>query len=83
MGIWKNESILVMKKIKNFISFNVISKFVKKPEKKLLWSVEDFEKGKRWARTVPDPENPNRSLWDKCYSREDSVETLHKLNQYI
>jgi hypothetical protein len=72
-----------MKRIKNFVSFNIISRFVKKPEKKLSWTVEDFEKGKKWARTVQDPDNLNQSLWEKCYSREDSVETLHKLNQYI
>jgi hypothetical protein len=73
-----------IKRIKNLWYFYVVSIFVKKPIKQLTWSVKDFNQGKLWAKTQRDPSNPNKSLWDLCYEkRNDSVETLHNINQYI
>jgi len=58
--------------------------FTKTPTKKLTWSVEDFNLGKRWAKSQPHPTHKNKTLWDKVHNiREDSCETLHKLNKEI
>lgn len=57
--------------------------FVKKPLKKLTWSVEDFEIGKKWAKCQPHPFIRNKTLWDLCYDRVDSVNTIDNLNKFI
>lgn len=57
--------------------------FVTKPEKKLSWCVKDFEKGKKWAMTQPHPFLKNKTLWDLCYDRIDSVNTIDNLNKFI
>lgn len=73
-----------MKTITNIWNFFIASRFVKKPLKPFTWTVEDFRKAKRWAKTQRDPENTKRSLWDRYYSvRQESTEVLHNINQYI
>jgi len=60
------------------------SLFVKKPDRRLTWSVEDFEWGKKWAMSQPHPFNKRATLWDYIYSpRFDSVEVLHEINKRI
>lgn len=58
--------------------------FVKKPNRKLTWSTQDFEWGKKWAKSQPHPFNKYKSLWDYVYSpRYDSVEVLHEINKRL
>lgn len=57
--------------------------FTKKPTKKLNWSVEDFELGKNWAMTQPHPFRKGKTLWDLCYDRIDSVNTIDNLNKFL
>lgn len=59
------------------------SLFTKKPQKKLGWSVSDFEIGKRWAKTQPHPFQKYKTLWDFCNDPGDSVYTLQNLNNFI
>ncbi len=73
-----------MARLINLWNFHVLSMFVEKPKEHFLWTVKDFRKAKKWAKTQKDPENPKRSLWDRCYSgRLDSAEVLHNINQFI
>lgn len=58
--------------------------FVKKPNRKLLWTVGDFKWGKKWAKTQPHPEFKNKTLWDAaCASGADSTEIIHEINKKI
>ncbi len=58
--------------------------FVKKPDRKLTWTVSDFLWAKRWAETQPHPKFKNKTLWDFVYSkRSESTEVLHELNKRL
>jgi hypothetical protein len=58
--------------------------FVKTPTRPLMWSVEDFKLGKRWAQSQPHPTQNGKTLWDKVHDRrEDSCETLHNINKEL
>lgn len=58
--------------------------FVKKPDRKLTWSVDDFKWAKRWAKTQPHPTMKNKTLWDAVYSpRFDGTEVLHEINKRL
>lgn len=58
--------------------------FVKKPNRKLTWTVRDFQWGKKWAKTQPHPTIKNKTLWDAIYSpRFDSTEVLHEINKKL
>lgn len=58
--------------------------FTSKPEAGFLWSVEDFEAAKKWAKSQDYPENPRISLWEGVSSiSADSTEIIHNLNQYL
>lgn len=78
-------------KLKNFIDnkffFKLVLKikslFVSKPEKKLSWTIEDFKKGKKWAKTIPHPYSAKLTLWDYCLDKGDSALTLHNINKFI
>lgn len=60
------------------------SLFVKKPDRKLTWGVNDFNWGKRWAKTQPHPTVKNKTLWDAIYNpRFDSTEVLHEINKRL
>lgn len=54
----------------------------KVPTEELNYSVKDFEKGMRWAKSLPHPSINNRSL-DEYFHRWDSVEILAYLNELI
>lgn len=57
--------------------------FLRKPEKKLNWTVKDYELGRSWAKSLPHPFIKNKTLWDLCYDRTDSVNTIHNLNKFL
>lgn len=58
--------------------------FSSAPNYPLTWSQEDFEKGMKWAKSQFDPDDPNRSLWDRVYiPRKDSVDILNELNKFL
>jgi hypothetical protein len=58
--------------------------FIKKPNRKLLWTVEDFNWGKKWAKTQPHPKFKNKTLWDAVnVPNGESVEILHEINKNI
>lgn len=57
--------------------------FAKKPKSKLSWTPEDYEMGRRWAQSLPHPFRKNQTLWDLCYDRVDSVNTIHNLNKFL
>lgn len=59
------------------------SLFVKKPLKKLTWCTQDFELGKNWAKTQPHPFMKKKTLWDLCYDKVDSVNTIDNLNKFL
>jgi len=67
--------------------FNMLLKirslFVEKPVTKLTWTVEDYEKGRNWAKTQPHPFLKNKTLWDLCYDKVDSANTIHNLNKFL
>lgn len=54
-------------------------KFYSKPSRVLAWNVEDFEIGKKWAKSQPHPHYDKYDLWDYLKTR-DSVEILHYIN---
>lgn len=57
--------------------------FVRKPTKKLTWTTQDFELGKNWAKCQPHPFLKRKTLWDLCYDKVDSVNTIDNLNKFI
>lgn len=58
--------------------------FVKKPDRKLMWTVKDFKWGKKWAKTQPHPRSKNKTLWDALYNKSsESTEVLHELNKRL
>ena len=57
--------------------------FVKKPKTKLMYSPEDYEMGKRYALSEPHPFIKGKTLWDLCYDKYESVNTIHNLNKFI
>jgi hypothetical protein len=54
----------------------------KVPIKELVFSVEDFSKGMRWAKSLPHPFISSMSLYDYFY-RWESAEILAYLNNLI
>lgn len=58
--------------------------FVKMPDRKLNWTVRDFELARRWASLQPDPKGNRSSLWARIYSpRKDSVDILDEINTIV
>lgn len=58
--------------------------FVVKPNRKLLWTPNDFKLAKSWAKTQPHPTNRFKTLWDSIYSpKKDSVDILHEVNKKL
>jgi hypothetical protein len=57
------------------------SLFVKTPERKLTWTIQDFELARKWALSQPDPKGQRSSLWARVYSpRKDSADILDEIN---
>lgn len=65
----------------------VVSRFnkriVSKPEKSLTWTVEDYQKGMRWAKSQPHPYRKGKTLWDLCYDKYESTYTIDNLNKFL
>ncbi len=48
------------------------------------WSVEDFNKAKKWAQSRLHPSYEDKTIWDVVYSvRYDTAEVLHEINKFI
>jgi hypothetical protein len=55
-----------------------------KPNRKLLWTPNDFKLAKNWAKTQPHPTRRFKTLWDSIYSsKKDSVHILHEVNKKL
>ena len=54
-----------------------------KPTQKLTWSNEDYKKGERWSKGQPHPFLKNKTLWDFCYDKDESVHTIHNINKFL
>ena len=52
------------------------------PTRELQWNVEDFELGKKWAKSLPHPYIESSDLWE-FLKNKDSVEILEHLNEKI
>lgn len=63
--------------------YKILFFFSKKPRKKLIWTVEDYEKGRKWALSQPHPVKKNLTLWDFVYDRYESTYTIANLNKFI
>ena len=57
--------------------------FVKKPKRKLILSPEDYEMGRRYALRQPHPFKKGKTLWDLCYDKYESINTIDNLNKFI
>ena len=66
-----------------YLILKMKSWFAEKPTKKLCWSTRDYEMGMNWAKTQPHPFIKNKTLWDLCYDRIDSVNTIDNLNKFL
>jgi hypothetical protein len=53
------------------------------PTKKLTWTTEDYEKGRKWALTQPHPYLKGKTLWDYVYNPIESVFTIDNINKYL
>lgn len=65
------------------IILKIKSWFVKKPTQKLKWTSEDYVLGKNWAKTQPHPFIKGKTLWDLCYDRHESVNSIDNLNKFL
>ncbi len=80
-------------KLKNFIYnlknvfFQILlmfrSLFVKKPSRKLLWTVADYKLAKKWSKSQKHPYLKLKTLWDYCEDRYESVYTIQNVNNFI
>lgn len=53
-------------------------------EQPVSWSVEDFNKAKKWAQSRPHPSHKDKSIWEVVYNvRYDTAEVLHEINKFI
>jgi hypothetical protein len=53
------------------------------PTKKLTWTTEDYEKGRKWALTQPHPYLKGKTLWEHVYDSRESVYTIDNINKYL
>jgi hypothetical protein len=74
---------MLMNMIYFFCLLNFRRLFVSKPRKKLSWTTEDYERGRKWAMAQPHPFKKGKTLWDLCYDRRESVNTVDNLNKFI
>lgn len=80
-------------KLQNFIySFRILifelflkirGFFVEAPTRKLSWTVEDFQGGKKWSKSRKHPYLKFKTLWDFCEDKYDSVYTIQNVNNFI
>lgn len=67
----------------NQLKMTIRGWFAKRPTKKLTYTVEDFEMGKKWALSQPHPYLKNKTLWEHVYDRRESTYTLDNINKYL
>lgn len=48
-----------------------------------MWTNEDYILGMKWAKTQPHPFMKNKTLWDLCYDRHESVNSIDNLNKFL
>ena len=77
-GVFFNQKIMITYFILKFRSL-----FVKKPKRKLMLSAEDYEIGRRYALCQPHPFKKGKTLWDLCYDKYESINTIDNLNKFI
>lgn len=54
------------------------------PNRKLTWTVKDFQTAKKWAKSQPHPNKGDLTLWDYIYStHSSSSEILAQINKRI
>jgi len=77
-GVFFNQNFMI-----NYFILKFRSLFVKKPTRKLLFFPEDYEVGRRYASCQPHPFKKGKTLWDLCYDKHESVNTIDNLNKFI
>jgi hypothetical protein len=48
-----------------------------------MLSAEDYEIGRRYALCQPHPFKKGKTLWDLCYDKYESINTIDNLNKFI
>ena len=62
----------------------ILRLLIPKPNKELLWTVEDFNTAKSYAKRLDNPTNPKVSPWDYLNNPwNDSVHILNEVNKII
>lgn len=61
----------------------IMSLFIEKPTRKLTWTVEDYELGRKWCKTQPHPFIKGKTLWDLVEDRRESAYTIDNMNKFI
>jgi hypothetical protein len=56
---------------------------IRKPTKKLKWTLKDYNMGKRWAMLQPHPFIKGKTLWDFVYDYRDSSYTIDNINKFL
>jgi hypothetical protein len=67
----------------NQLKMNEIENFTEQPTKKLTWTPEDYEMGKKWAKSQPHPYLKNKTLWEHVYDKRETVFTIDNINKYL
>ena len=62
---------------------NEIESFTEQPTKKLTWTTEDYEMGRKWALSQPHPYLKDKTLWEHVYDSRESTYTLDNINKYL
>jgi len=65
------------------VKMNDMEILVEQPTKKLTWTTEDYEKGRKWALTQPHPYLKGQTLWEHVYDSRESVYTIDNINKYL
>lgn len=67
----------------NYLILKVKSLLVKKPSKKLTWTTEDYNNGRKWALSQPHPFIKGKTVWDLVYDDRDSTYTISNINKLL
>ena len=57
--------------------------FAKQPTKKLTYTVNDYEMGRKWALSRPHPYLKGKTLWEHVYDKRETVFTIDNINKYL
>ena len=77
-GVFFNQNFMI-----NYFILKFRSLLVKKPKRKLVLSPEDYEMGRKYASCQPHPFKKGKTLWDLCYDKYESINTIDNLNKFI